>query len=101
MQAPLTSATPMWLQALYSPAAVLAAVAFLFRFVLVPALLKLMRQDLAPELARIEQHNQDIPRIDGRVGTVEDTLSGLSGIPVSLARIEEQLKTLLKDRKHA
>ena len=98
---PALSDTPGWLAALRSPAATLTAFAVAARLIVVPALMTLLRRDLKPELTKLADHEQRIPALERRVDESESDLRDLKKMPETLARIEEQLKTLLHDRRAA
>lgn len=100
MQVPPLVDQPGWLTALRSPAATLTAFAVAGRLVLIPAVTTLLRRDLKPELSQLADHERRIPAVERDVKELRHDVDRFAGMSEQLARIEEQLRTLLKDRSH-
>jgi hypothetical protein len=88
-----------WITWLVQPAIILAGTGLFVRLILVPAMIKLIRADFSPEIAKVERHDRDLPALEQRVALTEETLQLLQTVPVSLARIEENLKFLTQRRR--
>lgn len=89
-----------WLSILREPAVLILAITVLFRLVLVPAILRLVRADLKPELDTVDKLRLEVPAVKAQVDVHANALERLADVPEGIARIEEQLRTLLKDRRH-
>lgn len=93
----LNSAPPnFWIDLSRSPAVILGAIAVLVRWVIAPAVSTYNRRELAPELAQLAQVKDHSAATAGRVDNLERIVESLEGVPEAVARVEEQLKTLLK-----
>lgn len=95
MQVPTPSPTNVVLDVVRSPAMVIGACAVFVRWVLAPAITNYIRHELQSELSELGK----FPLFVERVTAVESAIERLSGVAEALARIEEQIKSIDRERR--
>jgi hypothetical protein len=92
----MTNTAAVWLTWLVNPAIVLGGVGLFVRLVFLPALKNLLRADLKPELDMLKDHDTAIAEVKRDTEANTQALAALAQVPVTLGRIEENVKTLMK-----
>lgn len=85
-----------WFSWFLQPAIVLGGIGLFLRLVLWPALKNLMRTELKDDLDRLAGHEGQLRTLATQTEANTRALVALEEVPITLARIEENMKTLMR-----